>query len=135
MKRVVCAAILLLYATAPSRAEEPADRPAQPIGWYGAEYQACSAKTSTPEIAGCINDLAAKWDHRLNAAYQALMAGQTPDQRERLRIAERGWLQFRNANCDFYLNVQGTIANIKYAECRRVLTAQRTIELETEARP
>lgn len=105
------------------------------VSWYRGEYDACTEKPSTVEIVACIDDLTKAWDRRLNAAYGALMDGQTPEQKVRLHAAEREWLQFRNVNCDYYLNSGGTIANIRYAECRRVLTAQRAIELETAGRP
>lgn len=105
------------------------------VSWYRGEFSPCAEKQSTVEIVDCVNDLTKAWDRRLNAAYSALMAGQTPEQKTRLQAAEREWLQYRNANCDFYLNSGGTIANIKYAECLRVLTAQRAIELETAGRP
>ncbi len=51
-----------------------------------------------------------------------------------MRKAERLWVQFRDANCDYYINIPGTRANYIYAECRRVLTAQRAIELEAAVR-
>lgn len=105
------------------------------VTWYRGEYDACTEKPSTVEIVACIDELTKAWDRRLNAAYGALMEAQTPEQKVRLQAAEREWLQFRNVNCDYYLNSGGTIANIRYAECRRVLTAQRAIELETAGRP
>lgn len=105
------------------------------VTWYRGEYVTCSEKPSTVEIVACINDLTRHWDRRLNAAYSALMGDQSPEQKTRLQAAQREWLQYRNANCDYYLNSGGTIANVKFAECLRVMTAQRAIELETAAQP
>lgn len=105
------------------------------VSWYRGEYVECAEKPSTAEIVDCINGLARQWDARLNAAYSALMASLPPEQKVRLQSAEREWLQYRNVNCDYYLNSGGTIANVRYAECRRVMTAQRAIELETASQP
>lgn len=128
------AVFLLLGAAAPCAAASAED-PTEAVGWYGREFVTCGEKTSTGQITDCILAAAERWDKRLNAAYQKLMVQQPPEQQQRLRTAERAWVQFRDANCDYYINIPGTRANYIYAECRRVLTAQRAIELEAAARP
>lgn len=130
-----CACALLLLGAAPLHAQDNPEAPTEAATWYGKEFQTCGEKTSTGQITDCILAAAERWDNRLNAAYQKLMAQQPPEQQERLRVAERAWVTYRNANCDYYINIPGTRANYIYAECRRVLTAQRAIELEAAARP
>ncbi|OYW56664.1 MAG: hypothetical protein B7Z30_12115 [Rhizobiales bacterium 12-68-15] len=58
------------------------------VSWYRGEYDACTEKPSTVEIVACIDDLTKAWDRRLNAAYGALMDGQTPEQKVRLHGAD-----------------------------------------------
>lgn len=136
MKRLALfSAIMTLLTAGGAGALAASDHPAKSVSWYGGEYQTCSQKLSTPEIVDCVAALAARWDQRLTTAFEALSSTETPDQKERLQIAEREWVQFRNASCAYYQNRPGTIANIEFAECRRVLTAQRAIELETANQP
>ncbi|MEW6258101.1 MAG: lysozyme inhibitor LprI family protein [Pseudomonadota bacterium] len=131
---LLLSAIMFITSLAPAFAAS-AEEPTEAVGWYGKEYIACGDKMSTGQITDCILAAAERWDKRLNAAYQKLMAQQPKEQQDRMRAAERAWVQFRDANCDYYINIPGTRANYIYAECRRVLTAQRAIELEAAARP
>jgi uncharacterized protein YecT (DUF1311 family) len=84
---------------------------------------------STLEIVDCINADAQNWDKKLNAAYQAAMKRQSASQRERLRAAQRLWVQYRDANCRYYAMGEGSIARIEAANCVRAMTRQRTTEL------
>lgn len=135
MFRFAPAFIALFLLALPPAFAASAEDPTEAVGWYGKEYLSCGDRTSTVQITDCLLALAERWDQRLNAAYQKLMANQPAEQQERVRKAERLWVQFRDANCDYYINIPGTRANYIYAECRRVLTAQRAIELEAAARP
>lgn len=94
---------------------------------YSAEYQAC-AKGSTVDIEQCVGRLTKAWDQRLNAAYQKLIKGNR--NAYKMRIAQRLWVQFRNANCRYYGAGEGTIRRLEFAECMRSATAQRALELE-----
>jgi uncharacterized protein YecT (DUF1311 family) len=70
-------------------------------------------------------------DKRLNAAYQrALKEAQSDKQREQLRKAQRLWIQFRDAECEYYELGEGTIARIYGGECMLNLTRARAEELE-----
>lgn len=84
---------------------------------------------STLEIVDCVNAHAQRWDKKLNAAYQAAMKRQSASQRERLRAAQRLWVQYRDANCRYYAMGEGTIARIEAANCVRAMTRQRATEL------
>ncbi len=94
---------------------------------YGSEYQACT-KGSTVDIEQCVGRLTKAWDQRLNAAYQKLIRG-NPNA-YKMRIAQRLWVQFRNANCRYYGAGEGTIRRLESAECMRSATAHRALELE-----
>ncbi|TCT04667.1 lysozyme inhibitor LprI family protein [Aquabacter spiritensis] len=136
MTRAAGLAAFVILAAPVLGAAPAAAAPKPPtISWYGGEFETCNSKMATAAISDCVTALTEAWDKRLNTAYRALMAAQNPAQKERLRTAQRAWIQFRDANCTFYGSVEGTIANIEFAECRRVLTAQRTIELELANTP
>jgi len=94
---------------------------------YGAEYQTC-AKGSTIDIEQCVGRLTKAWDQRLNAAYQKIIKGNR--NAYKMRIAQRLWVQFRNANCRYYGAGEGTIRRLEFAECMRSATAHRALELE-----
>ncbi len=58
-----------------------------------------------------------------------LNAGESK-QREQLRVAQRLWIQYRDANCLYYGLGEGTIARIEASDCMRRMTQNRAIELE-----
>ena len=54
-----------------------------------------------------------------------------PARKKQLQTVQRLWLQFRDANCDFYADPDGgTLARLGANECMMTLTAQRAQELE-----
>ena len=85
---------------------------------------------STPEIVNCVGVETAKWDKRMNAAYQKVLKDDEPKRQEQLRTAQRLWVQFRDANCLYFDMGEGTIARIDAAECMRNMTEARAHELE-----
>jgi uncharacterized protein YecT (DUF1311 family) len=99
--------------------------------WYGPEYAKCSDKP-TAGIVSCTATLTKTWDGRLNKAYQALMAQQEAGQKQALRDVQRLWIKYRDANCGFYAQGAGSISQVAAAECMRVMTKQRAIELEQD---
>ena len=114
-KVVLAAAIAALLATG--------------AGWYDDEYAQCRGTTAA--TVQCLDRLTTQWQARLDRAYNdALALQETPEREDRLREAQRLWTEYRAANCNFYREGQGTIAAIEAAECMRVLTARRALELE-----
>jgi uncharacterized protein YecT (DUF1311 family) len=89
-----------------------------------------SCDGSTQEMVECLKANTAQWDKRLGVAYQQAMKDAAPEQRERLRAAERLWIQYRDANCLYYGMGEGTIARIDAGECLRNMTETRARELE-----
>jgi uncharacterized protein YecT (DUF1311 family) len=85
---------------------------------------------STYELVDCLKAKTATWDKRMNAAYQAVMKNAEGKQREQLRVAQRLWVQYRDANCLYYDLGEGTIARIEAGECMRSMTEIRARELE-----
>ncbi|HEX3442700.1 MAG TPA: lysozyme inhibitor LprI family protein [Pseudolabrys sp.] len=96
----------------------------------GDPEQSCDG--STYEIVECQKAKLAVLDKRLNVAYQqALKDAQSPKQRDQLRAAQRLWVQYRDANCEYYELGEGTIARIEGGVCMLDLTRTRALELES----
>jgi uncharacterized protein YecT (DUF1311 family) len=91
-----------------------------------------SCGVSTPEMVDCLNAKTAQWDKRLNVAYQQALKDAEPKQREQLRIAQRLWIQYRDADCLYYWLGEGTIARVEAAHCMYRTTKSRARELEGE---
>jgi uncharacterized protein YecT (DUF1311 family) len=85
---------------------------------------------STYEIVECLTAQTAQWDKRMTIAYRRALHAGEPKQREQLRVAQRLWIQYRDANCLYYGLGEGTIARIDAGECMRNMTQARAIELE-----
>ena len=88
-----------------------------------------SCDGSTYEMVDCLKAKTAYWDKRMTIAYQAQLKDAQPQQREQLRVAQRLWIQYRDANCLYYGLGEGTIARIDAGECMRSMTEARAREL------
>ena len=107
--------------------------PAAHAGDQGEPAPSCDG--STPEMVECLNAKTAQWDKRMTSAYQQALKDATPPQHEQLRVAQRLWIQYRDANCLYYAMGEGTIARIDASECLRSMTEARGRELEGLGRP
>lgn len=54
----------------------------------------------------------------------------TPAQQGKLRVAQRAWIAWRNANCEAEKLTGGTMDLIAGSSCFLSMTVRRTIELE-----
>jgi uncharacterized protein YecT (DUF1311 family) len=99
-------------------------------GDQGEPEQTCDG--STYEIVECLKAKTAQWDKRLNAAYKQALDDAQPKQREQLRMAQRLWVQYRDASCLYYDLGEGTIARIEAGYCMKNLTQSRALELESK---
>jgi uncharacterized protein YecT (DUF1311 family) len=97
-------------------------------GEQGDPVAACDG--STYEMVDCLKAKTAYWDKRMTIAYQRMLKAGEPTQREQLRVAQRLWIQYRDANCLYYDLGEGTIARIDAGECMRSMTEARAKELE-----
>ena len=66
----------------------------------------------------------------MTIAYQRMLNAGEPKQREQLRVAQRRWIQYRDANCLYYGLGEGTIARIDAGDCMLRITQSRALELE-----
>ena len=85
---------------------------------------------STQQMMECVAAATAKWDKRLNAAYRDTLKDAPEAQREPLRKAQRLWLQYRDANCEYYALGEGTISRLEAGSCMFDMTKARAKELE-----
>jgi uncharacterized protein YecT (DUF1311 family) len=97
---------------------------------FGPDYRPCGDQPNTMATVDCVAAKTKIWDQRLNAAYQGLTQRIEPGQRDPLKVAQRLWLQYRDANCRFYGSQEGSIRQIQAAECLRAMTQERALELE-----
>jgi uncharacterized protein YecT (DUF1311 family) len=118
-------AIAVIFAATPALAA-PA--------WTADQPSLCNTKLTTVDIMECLEARAKVWDSRLNQAYKTLsgvLRAQSAElQLADLKKAQRLWLQYRNANCGFYGDEQGTIREVDGAECLSRMTQDRAIELQ-----
>ena len=124
-----CCAATLVLALAPLAASAQSDETL-----LSKQYSACMDRfsSSTADMVGCMTAEAKRQDKRLNVAYQAaLQHQQSPERKKQLQEVQRLWVQYRDANCGFYLDPQGgTLARLAGNDCVMTSTAQRAKELE-----
>jgi uncharacterized protein YecT (DUF1311 family) len=85
----------------------------------------------TSAMIDCIVAETKMQDARMNKAYKALVAELTSSRKSQLLTAQRAWLKFRDANCDYYADPDGgTMARVSSNDCVMSATASRAKELE-----
>jgi len=119
---VVVLAYVALVSSRPLQAEPAAPAPAP--------QEDCGDRKSTADIVECLATQTAVWDRRLSVAYQKLSESLPARRRDRLRNAQRLWIQFRDANCAYFAGRSGTIARVEAGQCLLRLTTARAMELE-----
>ena len=101
---------------------------------------------TTIGMVDCMAQEAAIWDELLNEAYGAVItqfqnsdsfdrksAPEYAIREESLRVAQRAWIAFRDANCaaDYAAWGAGSMRQIAGASCILQMTAERTLDLRT----
>jgi uncharacterized protein YecT (DUF1311 family) len=75
-----------------------------------------------------------KWEEELNKSWQELLPLLTTEQKGKLKIAQRRWLEYRNKEIEFsnqiYSDMRGTMWTPVAAQTKLELTKQRVIEIE-----
>ncbi|MEY3807090.1 MAG: hypothetical protein RI893_66 [Pseudomonadota bacterium] len=96
-------------------------------------FSACMEKSGgvTNSMVDCIGQETKSQDVRLNKAYKEVMASVSSERKKQLQDAQRLWLKYREANCDFYYDPEGgTIARVNANNCFLSTTEARAKELE-----
>ncbi|MBS9525672.1 DUF1311 domain-containing protein [Litoribacter alkaliphilus] len=102
------------------------------------ELQDCldsSENFTTIGMTDCVRAATEKWDAELNKAYRELLDLLTTEQKEKLRIAQSEWMEYRDKEIEFsnqlYYDMQGTMWRQIAARTKLNLSRNRTIELES----
>lgn len=125
MKAIVSLTVLGLAAI-PCFASEP----------YSSNYGKCMDDSGgvTVEMLNCIGEELERQDAKLNRVYKQLSSQVSPLRKKQLVTAQRNWIQYRDANCNFYADPDGgTLATVSSSECVLRETADRASELQTLA--
>lgn len=99
---------------------------------YSPTYAACIKASGgvTFDMADCIRGELVVQDRKLNEAYRALQKSLTKERRDQLTKAQRAWIAFRDANCDFQFDPEGgSMARLNAEYCMLSTTAHRAQEL------
>jgi uncharacterized protein YecT (DUF1311 family) len=93
----------------------------------------CRNVAVTLAMENCFDKAYRAADSGLNQTYRQISKVLQPDDLERLKAAQRLWVQFRDATCtaesDLYSG--GTASAPAYSACLEELTRQRTADLKT----
>lgn len=97
------------------------------------ETAPCRNVVVTLEMENCFDKAYRANDSELNQTYRQISKVLQADDLERLKAAQRLWIQFRDATCtaesDLYSG--GTASAPAYSACLEELTRQRTADLKT----
>lgn len=96
-------------------------------------FSACMDQAGgvTVSMIDCMGAETERQDVLLNQAYKAVMSGLAPERKRQLQEAQRLWLKYRKANCDFYNDPDGgSMARVSANDCFMAATAARAKELE-----
>lgn len=97
-----------------------------------AQQPNCKNPQTTVEMNVCSSQEFQAADSKLNQLYQQLQAKISSRQKQRLTVAQRTWIKFRDENCD-YAKGQfegGSLAASTYGYCRATVTQERIKDLE-----
>ncbi|ENY71907.1 lysozyme inhibitor LprI family protein [Aeromonas diversa] len=88
----------------------------------------CNEPTTQAAMNICAMQDYARADAALNAAYKKLVSTLDKAQLGRLKTAQRAWIGFRDAQCDYEAGAYegGSIAPLIHSGCLSTLTEQRT---------
>lgn len=104
----------------------------QPSAAQLAQQPNCKEPQTQFEINACAGIEYRNADNRLNQVYQQLLPNLAADRKQKLILAQRAWINFRDANCEFERSQfeGGTMAPAAQAGCLAQLTKTRTEQLE-----
>ena len=120
-----CAAVVLACTALTASAQDAALSP---------QYASCIDKSGgvTMGMIDCIVTETSRQDARLNRVYKKAMGAlESPERKKQLQTAQRAWIKFRDANCDFYYDPDGgSMARVSANQCVLTSTANRAQEIE-----
>ncbi|SOZ52849.1 conserved hypothetical protein, DUF1311 [Cupriavidus taiwanensis] len=129
MRVLACVAVVgLAVAANPAAA---AENGGAKNGGLSADYERCMGRAvSTADMLNCAALESRAQDTALNSAYQSLLRRLEAPRTGQLRVAQRAWLEYRQANCAYVSNpAGGSAARVAGASCLLEMTAARVREL------
>ena len=94
-----------------------------------AQQPNCKSPQTTLDMNMCSSQEFQAADRKLNQVYQQLQPKLNSKQKQKLIVAQRSWLKFRDETCDYEMG-QGTLAASTYGYCRARVTKERVKDLE-----
>ena len=93
----------------------------------------CPEGRTQLEMNSCAADELARADTVLNASYQELLRVVEPHRVEAFRAAQRAWIRFRDAECEFEASefAGGSMEPMIHTLCLAHLTRERTKEFDS----
>jgi len=97
-----------------------------------AQQPNCKSPQTTLDMNMCSSQEFQAADKKLNQVYQQLQPKLNRKQKQRLIVAQRSWLKFRDETCDYESGhfEGGSVAPSIYGYCRARVTKERVKDLE-----
>ncbi|WP_293347126.1 MULTISPECIES: lysozyme inhibitor LprI family protein [unclassified Microcoleus] len=97
-----------------------------------AQQPNCKSPQTTLDQSLCSSQEFQAADRKLNQVYQQLQPKLNSKQSQRLIVAQRSWLKFRDESCDYEAGYfeGGSVAPSIYGYCRARVTKERIKDLE-----
>ena len=105
---------------------------AQDVG-FTKQFSSCMDRANgvTINMLDCIDAETKRQDMRLNKAYKNVVSELSSERKKQLQTAQRAWISYRDANCQFYADPEGgSLARVSASDCLMSMTASRSKELE-----
>ena len=104
---------------------------------FAAAPTGCDNATTTAAMQACESARYTQANQKLNEVYARLMKTLDGSKREKLRVAELAWIQFRDKNAAFMASAAegGTLAALIQLTTSRTMTEARTAELAKFGQP
>lgn len=103
-----------------------------------AQHLDCTDIGQLPQqgINHCLGEQVSFWDGLLNNVYQQIIAERDGEEEERLRVAQRAWIVYRDATCEMEADALsgGSGEAMLRLGCLARLTERRARDLETYLR-
>jgi len=127
--------IILVVSVLSLAGSAQASQPSSAKATFSKKYQDCMdhAGYVDAQMSICEDDEFARQDAGLNLAYRSLIATLSPVRKIALQKAERAWITFRDAQCEFEASndANATLGPLVYSSCRKLLTYERKQDLVT----
>jgi uncharacterized protein YecT (DUF1311 family) len=93
----------------------------------------CRAAGNTVDTDKCFDAALKDADHKMNQLYAQVLSVLQPDDQQKLRVAQRLWVQYRDATCNAERDLygSGTGSYPAYLACLEEETRLRTGDLQT----